>query len=110
MSAAYAIALFGVLSSLAGILAFAWAASRGQLRASESAKFFALGADEPEDASPPSAAPLARRARWIGAALVFVFLCILSSTVLTVLIAARASTPQATAPSVNSSQPAKCPF
>lgn len=105
MSAAYAIALFGVFSSLIGILAFVWAASRGQMRASESAKFFALDADEAEGAAPPPVS-LPRRARWVAAALAFVFLCILSSTVLTVLVAARAGSSQAAA----SSQPAKCPF
>lgn len=110
MTAAYAMALFGVFSALSAILAVAWAASRGQMRSSESAKYYVLDADEAENEISPSAVSRPRRARWLAAALALVFLGILSSTILTVIIAARAGTPQAAAKSPPASQSAKCPF
>lgn len=103
MSVSYAIVLFGIFSTLTALLAFVWAASRGQLRASESAKFFVLDRDELE-VTPPTIAP--RRARWLVVALVFVFLSIAASTVLTVLTATQASAP----PTGSPTSAAKCPF
>ncbi|MDQ2687328.1 MAG: hypothetical protein M3Y28_05620, partial [Armatimonadota bacterium] len=67
MTAAYAMALFGIFCALSAVLAFVWAAARGQMRSTESAKYFVLDADEAEDeVAPPALLP--RRARWLAAA------------------------------------------
>lgn len=105
MNPQFAIALFGVFTSLAAFLAFTWAIARGQLRASESAKFALLDDEPSADVFAPAPSP--RRARGLVAAIALVFLFIAGCTTLTILTAAHASRPTSGKTAGSAS---KCPF
>ncbi len=106
MAPEYAMALIGFVFSVLALPALLWALARrrerSEIRASDAAMYGVLEDGEADFSAAPAVSP--RRARWLLAALVGVFLMIAVSVVVTILVASGKPVPGVTVPS------GKCPI